>query len=100
MGSGNIGQSTTSESANKASNTKTASYAGTNNFIVMFKPDTEDKVIDDAVKQIESQNGKIKARYSIIKGFAAALPSDSFNTLSVNEHVSTIEPDGIVSINN
>ncbi|KAF9367429.1 hypothetical protein CPC16_006507, partial [Podila verticillata] len=46
--------------------------------IVAFKPETTPAQIDNAIKDIEAQGGKIIHRYgAALNGFAAEIPDDS-----------------------
>ncbi|KAF9415903.1 hypothetical protein BGZ94_010353, partial [Podila epigama] len=49
-----------------------------NRFIVAFKPDTNNTHVDEAIKKVESQGGKVVHRYeAAFLGFAAELPVDA-----------------------
>ncbi|KAF9348214.1 hypothetical protein BGX26_000363 [Mortierella sp. AD094] len=70
----------------------------TNNVIVVFKKGTELSVIDAAVKDVESQGGKIKHRYnSALLGFSAEVPDVGINALNTHAEVDYVEADGKVS---
>ncbi|KAI9470562.1 MAG: hypothetical protein EXX96DRAFT_510848, partial [Benjaminiella poitrasii] len=68
-------------------------------YIVTFKRDTPDEVIDQHIKDCESSGAKIKHRYNAaIKGFSVEVPDDTVSTLSFdNPHVTNVEADGEVT---
>ncbi|KAF9302751.1 hypothetical protein BGZ74_004905, partial [Mortierella antarctica] len=67
----------------------------TNKVIVVFRPEVTPDQIDVAIKDIEAQGGKITHRYgSALNGFAAELPDQSIQTLTVDEKVDYVEADG------
>ncbi|KAF9201615.1 hypothetical protein BGZ49_008155 [Haplosporangium sp. Z 27] len=70
----------------------------TNKVIVVFKKGTDQKVIDEAVKEVEGQGGQITQKYtSALLGFAATVPDVSVNALTTHASVDYVEPDGEVS---
>ncbi|KAG0271911.1 hypothetical protein BGZ95_000216 [Linnemannia exigua] len=69
-----------------------------NKVIVVFKTGTAQEEITKAENDIIAQGGTITQRYtSALLGFAAALPDNSIQALSVHPQVNYIEPDGEVS---
>ncbi|KAJ3186715.1 hypothetical protein HDU85_007535 [Gaertneriomyces sp. JEL0708] len=67
-------------------------------YVVAFKADTPQDVIDQAAKDIEAQGGKIGHKYdTVMKGFAATLPDNLLTTFKAHDKVDYIEADGEVS---
>jgi hypothetical protein len=68
-------------------------------YIVTFKKDTPDSVIEDKIKEVESAGSTVGHRYnSAIKGFSVEVPDESVSTLSFDsEHIAGVEADGQVS---
>ncbi|KAF9906703.1 hypothetical protein EC991_000365 [Linnemannia zychae] len=76
-----------------------ASAEGKNKVIVVFKKETPAGEIDAAVKDVESQGGKITHRYdAALLGFSAEMPDVSVSSLNSHPHVDYVEADGEVSI--
>ncbi|KAG0032475.1 hypothetical protein BGZ81_010822 [Podila clonocystis] len=76
----------------------TVAPSDTNKVIVSFKPETTTAHIETAIKEIEANGGKIIHRYdSVLRGFAAEIPDNSIQALTVDEHVDYVEADGQVS---
>ncbi|KAG0317821.1 hypothetical protein BG000_004412 [Podila horticola] len=70
-----------------------------NKVIVAFKSGTAPDHIELAIKDIEAQGGKITHRYNAaLLGFAAEIPDDSVQALTIDEKVDYVEADGPVSI--
>ncbi|KAF7730254.1 hypothetical protein EC973_002497 [Apophysomyces ossiformis] len=68
------------------------------NYIVTFKRDTPDDVIEEHIKQTEASGAKITHRYPAIKGFAVEVPDSVVSTLSLaSPHVDSVEADGEVT---
>ncbi|KAF9585596.1 hypothetical protein BGW38_001649 [Lunasporangiospora selenospora] len=73
--------------------------ADANKVLVIFKEDTPPSEIENAIRNVESQGGRITQRYtSVMLGFAAQLPDNTVQSMASNPHVDYIEPDGQVSI--
>ncbi|KAI8597191.1 hypothetical protein EDD21DRAFT_386090 [Dissophora ornata] len=67
--------------------------------IVVFKPETPESEINEAIKQVETTGGKITQRYqSALLGFAAVLPVNMVDVLNNHPSLDYIEDDGEVSI--
>ncbi|KAI7867271.1 hypothetical protein BDF14DRAFT_1881890 [Spinellus fusiger] len=68
-------------------------------YIVSFKKDTPDSVIDAEIAKVEASGATIKDRYrSAIKGFSVEVPDSIVNSLSFDqEHVNFVEADGEVT---
>ncbi|KAI8877606.1 hypothetical protein K501DRAFT_40059 [Backusella circina FSU 941] len=68
-------------------------------YIVTFKKDTPDSVIEEKIKEVEASGSTIGHRYnSAIKGFSVQVPDTSVSTLSFDsEHIEGVEADGEVS---
>jgi len=71
-------------------------------FIISFKENVSQAEVDRQIKDLEAAGGKIKKRWdrTFINGFAATIPVaylTTFQTLQADK-ISSIEPDGIVSI--
>ncbi|KAI8913835.1 hypothetical protein PhCBS80983_g04375 [Powellomyces hirtus] len=72
--------------------------AKTGSYIVVFKPDTPDHVIEKAAKDVEASGGKIGHRYdSTMKGFSATVPDQVITTFQAHENLDYIEADGEVT---
>ncbi|KAF9084003.1 hypothetical protein BGX23_010923 [Mortierella sp. AD031] len=70
-----------------------------NKVIVVFKAGTPASEIEDAVKNVEAQGGIVTHRYnSALLGFAAEIPDNHLQALTVHPKVDYVEPDGEVSI--
>ncbi|KAI7908231.1 uncharacterized protein BX663DRAFT_493461 [Cokeromyces recurvatus] len=69
------------------------------NYIVAFKRDTPDEVIDKHIKDCESSGAKIKHRYNAaIKGFSVEVPDETVSALSFNHpQILHVESDGEVT---
>ncbi|KAK3829197.1 MAG: protease propeptide/inhibitor [Benniella sp.] len=69
--------------------------------IIVFKDDTPQSEIDEAVRQVESSGGKVTNRYeSALLGFSAEFPEASVSVLDAltrNPHLDYIGPDGTVT---
>ncbi|KAF9190568.1 hypothetical protein BGZ51_008419 [Haplosporangium sp. Z 767] len=81
-----------------ASSGNGSSAAGVNKVIVVFKSDAQPSDIDAAIKNVESQGGKIGHRYTALLGFSAEMPDNCVQSLTVHPQVDYVEPDGEVSI--
>ncbi|KAF9133214.1 hypothetical protein BGW39_010325 [Mortierella sp. 14UC] len=69
-----------------------------NKVIVVFKAGTAQEEITKAENDVIAQGGEITQRYtSALLGFAASLPDNSVQALTVHPQVNYIEPDGPVS---
>lgn len=68
-------------------------------FIVTFKDDTPNEVIEQQIKAAEASGAKIVHRYdTAIKGFSVQVPDESVSALSLRSpHVDSIEADGEVT---
>lgn len=68
-------------------------------YIVTFKKDTPDDVIEKHIAQTEASGAKVKHRYnSAIKGYSVEVPDDAVSTLSFkHEDVEYVEADGEVT---
>lgn len=68
-------------------------------YIVTFKKDTPDHVIDEKAKEVEASGSKIVHRYNAaIKGFSVEIPDESVSALSFDsEHITGVEADGTVT---
>lgn len=68
-------------------------------FIVTFKNDTPDDIIEQQIKAAEASGAKIIHRYnSAIKGFSVEVPDESVSALSLRSpHIDSIEADGEVT---
>lgn len=77
-------------------NTKLAS-----NYIITFKRDTPDSVLQEKAETIEASGAKITHRYNAaIKGFAVQVPDTSVNAMSAfsdDPHLENFEADGEVT---
>lgn len=73
--------------------------ATASNYIVTFKKDTPDHVIEEEVKKVEQSGCTIKHRYNAaIKGFSVEVPDEHVSTLSFKgDHVNGVEADGEVT---
>lgn len=69
------------------------------NYIVTFKKDTPDEVIEEEAKKIEQSGATIKHRYNAaIKGFSVEVPDETVSTLSFKgDHFQGVEADGEVT---
>ncbi|KAG1566344.1 hypothetical protein G6F50_009235 [Rhizopus delemar] len=68
-------------------------------FIVTFKNDTPDEIIEQQIENAKASGAEIVHRYnSAIKGFSVKVPDESVSALSLaSPHVEAIEADGEVS---
>ncbi|KND00483.1 uncharacterized protein SPPG_04799 [Spizellomyces punctatus DAOM BR117] len=67
-------------------------------YIVVFKSDTPQEVINKAANDVEASGGTIGHRYdSVMKGFSATLPDNVLTTFQSHDKVDYIEADGEVS---
>ncbi|KAJ3016729.1 hypothetical protein HKX48_003896 [Thoreauomyces humboldtii] len=67
-------------------------------YIVIFKSDTPQDVIDKAAKDVEASGGKVGHKYdTTMKGFAATLPDQTLTTFQAHKNLDYIEADGEVS---
>lgn len=68
-------------------------------YIVTFKSDTPEDVIEAEAKKVEESGATIKHRYNAaIKGFSVEVPDDSVSSLSLTSpHINFIEADGVVT---
>ncbi|KAI9016378.1 hypothetical protein CLU79DRAFT_763572 [Phycomyces nitens] len=68
-------------------------------YIVTFKKDTPQEVIDQEIEKVKATGAEIKHVYnSSIKGFSVSVPDSLVSSLSFdNEHVNFVEADGEVS---
>lgn len=68
-------------------------------YIVTFKRDTPEDVIEKKAQDIESSGAKIVHRYNAaIKGFSVQVPDETVSTLSFDdEHITGVEADGEVT---
>ncbi|CDS02786.1 hypothetical protein LRAMOSA00190 [Lichtheimia ramosa] len=73
----------------------------TSNYIITFKKDTPDDVLEAKAKEIEASGAKIKHRYNAaLKGFSVEVPDASIqavSTMTNSEHVDGVEADGEVT---
>ncbi|KAI8099414.1 uncharacterized protein BX664DRAFT_354834 [Halteromyces radiatus] len=69
------------------------------NYIVTFKADTPQQVIDEHIKQAEAAGATIKHRYqSAIRGYSVSVPDDAVTALdNTHPQLDFIEPDGEVT---
>lgn len=69
------------------------------NYIVTFKRDTPDDVIEKEAKKVEDSGCTIKHRYNAaIKGFSVEVPDEHVSTLSFQgDHFQGVEADGEVT---
>ncbi|KAG2184751.1 hypothetical protein INT43_000664 [Umbelopsis isabellina] len=68
------------------------------NFIVTFKKDTPQDVIDQHMEEAKSKGCDIKHVYkSSIKGYSVSVPDDSVGALSTHDKIDAIEADGEVT---
>ncbi|KAF9356695.1 hypothetical protein BGX26_004893 [Mortierella sp. AD094] len=71
---------------------------GMNKVIVVFKAGTPKEDIKAAEDNILSSGGQITHRYeSALLGFAAEVPDNQVQSLTANDKVDYVEPDGIVT---
>ena len=70
----------------------------TESYIVSFKEDTQQSVVDKLIKDIESAGGKITHRYTIIRGFAGQIPPKMLDILRAHEKIASIEADQVVHV--
>ncbi|KAG0364536.1 hypothetical protein BC939DRAFT_524876 [Gamsiella multidivaricata] len=71
---------------------------GVNKVMVIFKSGTSAEDIKAAEDDVLSQGGKITQRYTTaLLGFAAELPDNTLQALTVHPQLDYIEPDGIVT---
>ncbi|KAG1561409.1 hypothetical protein G6F49_001843 [Rhizopus delemar] len=84
-------------SAGAFENTKIVCASST--FIVTFKNDTPDEIIEQQIENAKASGAEIVHRYnSAIKGFSVKVPDESVSALSLaSPHVEAIEADGEVS---
>jgi len=69
-------------------------------YIVVLQDNTESAILNDITGQIEAEGGRIHYLYSAaLNGFAATIPQESLTALDRNPHISYIEPDQNVTIN-
>ncbi|GJJ71422.1 hypothetical protein EMPS_03772 [Entomortierella parvispora] len=69
-----------------------------NQVIVVFKANTPKNEIEAAEKDITSQGGEITQRYTTaLLGFAAKVPDNAFQSLTLHPQVDYVEADGEVS---
>ncbi|KAI9488825.1 hypothetical protein BDB00DRAFT_846299 [Zychaea mexicana] len=70
-------------------------------YIVTFKKDTPESVIDEEVEKAKRSGANVTNVYkAALKGYSVTVPDDSVGTFSTNlnqEHVEQIEADGEVS---
>ncbi|KAI8587983.1 hypothetical protein BDZ88DRAFT_211577 [Geranomyces variabilis] len=67
-------------------------------YLVIFKPDTPDHVLEKAAKDVEAKGGSIGHRYdTTMKGFSATLPDEALTSFQAHEALDYIEADGEVS---
>ncbi|CAO3704000.1 unnamed protein product [Rhizopus stolonifer] len=68
-------------------------------FIVTFKSETPDEVIDAQIENAKASGAKIVHRYnSAIKGFSVEVPDECVSALSLTSpHIEAVEADGQVS---
>ncbi|KAK3829198.1 MAG: protease propeptide/inhibitor [Benniella sp.] len=70
--------------------------------IVIFKDNTPQSEIDEAVRQVESSGGRITQRYNtLMLGFAATFPEaeasiNALNALNSHPQLDYMEDDGVV----
>jgi aqualysin 1 len=70
-------------------------------YIVVLEANTESGILNGITSQIEADGGRIHYQYSAaLNGFAATIPQEALTALDRNPHISYIEPDQIVTINN
>ena len=68
------------------------------NFIVTFKKDTPQDVIDQHMEEAKSKGCTINHVYKhSIKGYSVSVPDDAVGALSTQDHVDAIEADGEVT---
>ncbi|KAI8978954.1 hypothetical protein BDB01DRAFT_798723 [Pilobolus umbonatus] len=72
---------------------------GSSTYIVTFKKDTPQDVIDKQIADVEASGATVKHRYnSAIKGFSVEVPDDVINACSLSSpHIDGIEADGEVT---
>ncbi|POG57853.1 hypothetical protein GLOIN_2v1736118, partial [Rhizophagus irregularis DAOM 181602=DAOM 197198] len=68
----------------------------TKKYVIMFKPKTSEKVMDDVKLQIVNNGGSIYLEYYMIKGFAAEIPESFVQTLEHNPNINSMEEDQLV----
>ncbi|KAI8582311.1 hypothetical protein K450DRAFT_228376 [Umbelopsis ramanniana AG] len=67
-------------------------------FIVTFKRDTPQDVIDKHMEEAKSKGCKINHVYkTTTKGYSVEVPDDAVNSLSMHENIVAIEADGEVT---
>lgn len=68
-------------------------------YIVTFKRDTPESVIEEKIKEVEASGAKITHRYNAaIKGFSVEVPDECVSSLSLQtDDVVGIEADGLVT---
>jgi len=67
-------------------------------YIVVFKKDVPKSVVNKHADDVNAGGGTVGHRYdTVLNGFSASIPDDYLRTLSANEHVDSIEPDGVVT---
>lgn len=68
-------------------------------YIVTFKKDTPDDVIESHIAQTKASGGIIKHRYnSAIKGYSVEVPDDVVGTMSLkHDSIDFVEADGEVT---
>jgi Peptidase inhibitor I9 len=67
-------------------------------FLVTFKKDTPQDVIDKHMEEAKSKGCKINHVYkTTVKGYSVVVPDDAVNALSTHENIVAIEADGEVT---
>ena len=67
-------------------------------FIVVFKKSTPPSKIDQSIKKVEADGGKITHRYdSVLLGYAAEIPDSLLASVKGTAEIDYIEADGEVS---
>ncbi|KAG0163476.1 hypothetical protein DFQ28_011486 [Apophysomyces sp. BC1034] len=67
-------------------------------YIVTFKKDTPNDVIEEHIKQTEAGGAEVTHRYPAIKGYAVKVPDDVVSTTSfTGPHIEMVEADGEVT---
>ncbi|KAI9228343.1 MAG: serine proteinase inhibitor IA-1 [Piptocephalis tieghemiana] len=68
-------------------------------YIVVFKKDAPQEVIDKMMEDVSTEGGKIEHHYKMTKmrGFSASIPDAFLTNLTGDQYIETIEPDGEVT---
>ncbi|CAO3617852.1 unnamed protein product [Cunninghamella blakesleeana] len=68
-------------------------------YIITFKADTTDDIIETEINKIKAAGVTIKYEYPIIKGFAVEVPNNISITSTFNSpYIDSVEADSIINI--